>query len=64
MKRAPAGPKDNIDLACKAEANGSMWLARFNELDEAGKGGTKKAEYCLDRSQYWLDRANELRGWN
>lgn len=52
------------DLASTAEAWGSMWLARFNELNEAGKGDTKKAQHCLERSQYWLDKANELRGWN
>lgn len=48
----------------EAEALGSMWLARFNELNEAGKGKSKKAQHCLDRSQYWLDEANTLRGWN
>jgi len=41
-----------------------MWLARFNQLNEAGKGNTKKAQHCLDRSQHYLDKANELRGWN
>lgn len=54
----------NQEQAGKAEAMGSMWLARFNELNEAGKGESKQAEHCLERSQYWLDKANELRGWN
>lgn len=52
------------EKASIAEAWGSMWLARFNQLNEAGKGNTKKAQHCLDRSQHYLDKANELRGWN
>jgi hypothetical protein len=51
------------DKISAAEALGSMWLARFNELNEAGKGQTKKAEHCLERSQRWLDKSTELRGW-
>jgi len=47
-----------------AEDNGSRHLAAFNELDEAGKGNSKKAQDHVRKGQYWLDRANKLRGWN
>lgn len=63
MKRVDAATDKRIEKASRAEALSSMWLARFNELNEAGKGSTKKAEHCLERSQHYLDKANELRGW-
>ncbi len=47
-----------------AEAHASRHLADFNELDEQGKGTSKKAQEHCRKGQYWLDRANELRGWN
>jgi hypothetical protein len=50
------------ERAIDAEERGSHWLAEANELAEAGK--TAQAEKLYDKSQYWLDRANKLRGWN
>lgn len=47
-----------------AEAFASRYLADFNELDEAGKGNSKKAQELCRKGQFWLDRANKLRGWN
>lgn len=47
-----------------AEDNGSRHLAAFNEMDEAGKGATKKAQEHLRKGQFWLDRANKLRNWH
>ena len=45
-----------------AEERGNMWLAAANEAEE--KGNLKKAEKCLQKGQYWLDRANKARGWS
>lgn len=47
-----------------AEANASRHLADFNELNERGRGNSKKAQEHCRKGQYWLDRANVLRGWN
>lgn len=55
-------PKDLAERIAEADARGGDWLARFNELNEAGKGGTRKAQQCLERGQKWLDKSNELRG--
>lgn len=43
-----------------ADARGSAWLAKANELAEAGK--KKQAEHCYEKGQFWLDRSNKLRG--
>ncbi|MER9833404.1 hypothetical protein NKJ28_00305 [Mesorhizobium sp. M0145] len=45
----------------EAEEWGSRYLADAN--DAAEKGQTAKAEKLYDKGQYWLDRANKLRGW-
>ncbi|TIU88843.1 MAG: hypothetical protein E5W06_00310 [Mesorhizobium sp.] len=45
-----------------AEERGSRHLADANEAAE--KGHKDKAEKLYDKGQYWLDRANKLRGWN
>lgn len=55
-------PKSKQQQASEAEARSAMWLARFNELNERGSGKSAYAEHCLERSQYWLDEANDLRG--
>ena len=47
----------NID----AEERANKWLADANEAEE--KGNAKKAEKCFQKVQYWLDRANNARGW-
>jgi hypothetical protein len=43
-----------------ADARGSAWLAKANELAEAGK--KEQAQRCYDKGQFWLDRSNKLRG--
>ena len=45
-----------------ADARGNAWLAKANELAEAGK--KQQAERCYDKGQCWLDRSNKLRGCN
>lgn len=45
-----------------ADARGSAWLAKGNELAEAGK--KPQAQRCYDKGQFWLDRCNRLRGNN
>lgn len=45
-----------------ADERGSFHLAAFNELNEAGKGDSAKAQRHLERGQFWLDRSNKLRG--
>lgn len=47
------------DPAQTAENHGSHWLAEANKAQEQGK----PAEHLYDKSQEWLDRANEARGW-
>jgi len=44
-----------------AEAMSARYLGNYNE--ELAAGRTKGAEKMLAKSQYWLDRANKLRGW-
>lgn len=43
-----------------ADARGSSWLAKANQLSEASK--KVQAQRCYDKGQYWLDRSNKLRG--
>lgn len=43
-----------------ADARGGAWLAKWNELAEAGK--KPQAQRCYDKGQFWLDRSNKLRG--
>lgn len=46
----------------EAEARCARYLGDANEAAEQGKKA--KAERLYEKSQYWLDRANKLRGWN
>ncbi len=65
MKHAtkPQKPQKTIaDRVAEADARGSGWLARANELAEAGK--KEQAERCYEKGQYWLDLSNRLRGCN
>ena len=39
-----------------AETKANNWLARANELREAGKSDSK----AMDHAQKWLDKLNEL----
>jgi hypothetical protein len=43
-----------------AENEASRWLGNANEAAEAGD--KKLEEKCLQKSQFWLDRANRLAG--
>ncbi len=43
-----------------ADARGSSWLAKANELAVVGK--KVQAERCYDKGQFWLNRSNKLRG--
>lgn len=45
-----------------ADARGSAWLAKGNDLAEAGK--KKQADRAYQKGQFWLDRSNRLRGNN
>lgn len=48
-----------------AEARSSNALGNYNEAVETGRRiHGVSAEQWLDRSQRWLDRANDLRGWS
>ena len=44
-----------------AEMMAARYLGNYNESLEAGRA--KAAEKWLAKSQYWLDIANDLRGW-
>ena len=41
-----------------ADAHGSKWLAKANELAESGKRA--EAEKYYAKGQFWLDRSNRL----
>lgn len=49
-------------MMLRAEELGSRYLANANEAAEQGK--TKKAEKLYEKSQFWLDRYNQLAGNN
>jgi len=46
------------ELRLEAELMAGRWLARANELAEAGKDDTK----AMRHAQRWLDRLNTLEG--
>lgn len=46
----------------RAEGFACRWLADANEAEE--RGAVKTAEKCMEKAQYWLDRLNELEGYN
>ena len=60
MPKKPA--KSVSQRVADADARGSAWLAKANELAEAGK--KEQAQRCYDKGQFWLDRSNKLRGNN
>jgi hypothetical protein len=57
-------PRENHRLIADAEDRGAWHSAEFNQLEEAGKGHTKKAQEHWRKGQYWLNRANNLRNWH
>lgn len=56
----PKPLKPVAERIADADARGSAWLAKANELTEAGK--KQQAERCYEKCQFWLDRSNKLRG--
>lgn len=54
-------PKSTNEKILDYETRCDMWLADGNEANE--RGDKVKAEFCYDKSQFWLDRANKARGW-
>jgi hypothetical protein len=61
LKETMTKPQKPIaDRIADADARGSAWLARANELAEAGK--KQQAQRGYDKGQFWLDRSNKLRG--
>lgn len=48
------------DRVIDAEERASRWLSEGNEAEE--RGDVEKAEFCFQKSQYWLDRYNRLAG--
>ena len=45
-----------------ADARGSSWLAKANDL--ANRGKKQQAERAYEKCQWWLDLSNRLRGNN
>ena len=43
-----------------ADARGSSWLAKANDLADRRK--RQQAERAYQKGQFWLDRSNRLRG--
>lgn len=56
----PSPQKPLNERIADADARGSAWLAKANQLVEAGK--KTQAQRCYDKGQFWLDRSNKLRG--
>lgn len=50
------------DAEQTADLHGSYWLAKANE--QAERGNQEAAEKLYEKGQFWLDRANKLRGWD
>ena len=55
-------PRSLEERIIDAETKGSMALADANAAQE--RGALKTADRLYERGQRWLDKANELRGWN
>ena len=53
-----ADKKNSAVLRADSEMRANQWLARANELQEAGKDDSK----ALAKAQYWLDKLNEADG--
>ena len=53
--------KTKFEINLDYEERAGKWLADGRAAEEAGK--TAKAERCYEKSQYWLDKANKVRGW-
>jgi hypothetical protein len=60
-RSADAKKKPLAQRILDAETRGNQYLADANEARESGNYA--KAERLWGKGQYWLDRANLLRGW-
>ena len=56
----PKPKKPLNERIADADARGSAWLAKANELREQGK--KEQAERLYEKGQFWMDRSNKLRG--
>jgi hypothetical protein len=54
--------KTQQEKISEANAKACHWLAMYNEAVE--KGDETKAEKYLAKAQRWLDKLNELEGYN
>lgn len=59
MKRPSAAASIN-EKAIYAEYRSAHWLAEGNKAKEFGNPA--KARHCYEKSQFWLDRYNLLKG--
>lgn len=60
----PRPKKTLAEQIADAEAKAGTALGNYNEAVETGRRVLGvSAEQWLERSQRWLDRANDLRGW-
>ncbi len=59
----PSAKASAGEQVADAEARSAGWLGIYNEYNERGLGKTAAAQAALRKSQFWLDRANKLRGW-
>lgn len=57
-----APKKPLAERILEAETRGNQWLADANEANE--RGDRKRSEYCQEKGQFWLDRANLLLGYS
>lgn len=64
METTPVGLEAETILRKKitdAHQRSSEWLAQANEASE--KGDKDREQFCLDKSQFWLDRLNKLENY-
>lgn len=61
VARAALPTEQLHEKIAEAEEKGNRCLADANAASE--RGDKNKAERLYEKGQYWLDRANELRGW-
>jgi len=53
--------KTKFEVNWDYEERANYWRAEGEAADE--KGNQAKAERCFAKCQYWLDKANKVRGW-
>lgn len=60
MKRPAASASDH-EKAIYAEHRSAFWLAEGNQA--ADSGNPVLADACFEKSQFWLDRYNTIKGY-